>query len=108
MELNEYQTLAFATAVYDRSLAVLYPALGLAGEAGETANKVKKMFRDDGGVLTEAKRQEIKKELGDVLWYVAGLAHDAGLTLDEIAEANIAKLGGRKERGTLRGSGDNR
>jgi NTP pyrophosphatase (non-canonical NTP hydrolase) len=108
MTIDEYQTQAVTTAVYDSRVAILYPALGLAGEAGEVCNKVKKVFRDDGGVLTDEKRQQIKGELGDVMWYLAGTARDCGISLQEAAEENLAKLADRKARGVLQGSGDNR
>jgi NTP pyrophosphatase (non-canonical NTP hydrolase) len=72
------------------------------------AEKIKKMVRDDGGVLSDERREALSKELGDVLWYLAQLATEAGLDLDEIAEANLAKLLSRKDRGVLTGSGDER
>ena len=98
MNLSDYQQRSRATAVYpDAGANLTYPALGLCGEAGEAAEKVKKAIRDDGGVLTE---------LGDVLWYVAQLATEAGLDLDEIAESNLEKLLSRRERAVLHGSGD--
>jgi len=109
MELAEYQRLSRATAVYPNAGANLtYPALGLCGEAGESAEKVKKAIRDDGGRLTPARREELAAELGDVLWYLAQLATEAGLDLDEIAEENLRKLLSRRERGVLQGSGDRR
>jgi NTP pyrophosphatase (non-canonical NTP hydrolase) len=104
MTLNEYQELAYATAIYPDTAAITYPALGLAGEAGEVCNKVKKHIRD-GRPLD---REELMAELGDVLWYVAVLAEDLDISLDLVAEANINKLTSRKARGTLQGSGDNR
>lgn len=109
MTLNEYQAHALETAVYPEKYKVVYPALGLAGEAGETADKIKKVLRgDDGGVLTDEKRQAVAMEIGDVLWYCATLAHDLGYDLDTIAQMNYAKLKSRQERGKLSGSGDNR
>jgi NTP pyrophosphatase (non-canonical NTP hydrolase) len=109
MTLNEYQEHALETAVYPEKYKVVYPALGLAGEAGETADKIKKVLRgDDGGVLTDEKRQAVAMEIGDVLWYCATLAHDLGYDLDTIAKMNYAKLKSRQERGKLSGSGDNR
>jgi NTP pyrophosphatase (non-canonical NTP hydrolase) len=109
MTFEEYQKLSRETAVYpDKDKNFIYPTLGLAGEAGEVAEKVKKIARDDGGKITDAKREEIKKELGDVLWYVAQLTTEFGLSLDEIASLNIEKLHSRKERGMLHGSGDDR
>ena len=108
MKLSTYQTLAGKTAIYPRHLETIYPALGLAGEAGEVAGKVKKIFRDDGGSLTISRAAELRKEIGDTLWYIAALANDLGMCLDEIAQENIDKLSDRKERGTLKGDGDNR
>jgi NTP pyrophosphatase (non-canonical NTP hydrolase) len=109
MRLSDYQERSRATAVYPAAGAnLLYPTLGLCGEAGEVAEKVKKMLRDDGGVLSVARRAALAKELGDVLWYLAQLATEADLDLDAIAEANLDKLLSRQERGALRGSGDER
>ncbi len=107
MNLSEYQRRSRATAVYPAAGSNLtYPALGLCGEAGEAAEKVKKTIRDDGGVLTEERREALAAELGDVLWYVAQLATEAGLDLDEVAEGNLEKLLSRRERAVLQGSGD--
>lgn len=109
MELSNYQSLSRATAVYPQAGAnLLYPTLGLCGEAGEVAEKIKKMIRDDGGLLTDERRASLAKELGDVLWYLAQIATEAGLELDTIAEANIEKLSSRRRRGVLQGSGDDR
>jgi NTP pyrophosphatase (non-canonical NTP hydrolase) len=97
------------TAVYPNAGSnLVYPTLGLAGEAGEVAEKVKKLIRDDAGVLSDERRAAIAKELGDVLWYVAQVATEAELDLDEIAAANLQKLLSRAERGVLQGSGDDR
>ena len=85
-----------------------YPALGLCGEAGEVAEKVKKTIRDDGGVLSDQRREALARELGDVLWYLSQLATEADLDLETIAEDNLEKLLSRQERGVLRGSGDDR
>jgi NTP pyrophosphatase (non-canonical NTP hydrolase) len=109
MQLSDYQQRSRATAVYpDAGRNLTYPALGLCGEAGEAAEKVKKALRDDGGVLTEERRVALAAELGDVLWYVAQLATEAGLDLDAIADDNLSKLLSRQERGVLAGSGDSR
>jgi NTP pyrophosphatase (non-canonical NTP hydrolase) len=109
VELAEYQRLSRRTATYPRAGEdMTYPALGLCGEAGEVAEKVKKTIRDDGGVLTDARREALARELGDVLWYLAQLATEAGLELEAIAEDNLDKLLSRQERGVLRGSGDER
>mgnify|MGYP000089854261 CR=1 FL=1 len=108
MTLNEYQDLALKTAIYPREYKVIYPALGLTGEAGECSDKIKKVIRDYHGEFTEEKKIEIAKEIGDVLWYCAALANDIGYSLDEIGELNIGKLHSRKVRNKLHGSGDNR
>lgn len=106
MNINEYQQQASKTAIYQNKL--IYPTLGLAGEAGEIANKVKKILRDNSGELQEDARQNLISELGDVLWYVAALATDLKTELSEVANKNIEKLNSRKNRGTIGGSGDNR
>ena len=103
MGLNEYQTAAAKTAIYKAEHSVLYPALGLAGEAGEVANKVKKMLRDG-----DFDRQAIAAEIGDVLWYIAALSRDLNIDMHDLAMSNLEKLYGRKARGTLKGSGDKR
>jgi NTP pyrophosphatase (non-canonical NTP hydrolase) len=109
MELSEYQSLSRRTATYPRAGEdMTYPALGLCGEAGEVAEKVKKTLRDDGGVLTDERREALSRELGDVLWYLSQVATEAGLDLEEIAAENLDKLFSRQERGVLRGSGDDR
>lgn len=108
MDFNTYQQQAATTAVYPESAKYVYPTLGLCGEAGEVAEKIKKVIRDNGGVFTEEKKKEIIKEVGDVLWYIAALLSDLGVTMDETAVGNLEKLFSRKERGVLNGNGDNR
>jgi NTP pyrophosphatase (non-canonical NTP hydrolase) len=109
MLLSDYQARSRRTATYpDAGDNIVYPTLGLAGEAGEVAEKVKKLLRDDGGVLSDERRAALAAELGDVLWYVAQVATEAGLELEEIAQANLDKLLSRQERGVLSGSGDQR
>ena len=88
--------------------AIVYPTLGLTNEAGEVAGKVKKIFRDKDGQVSEADRDALRSELGDVLWYLAQLCTDLGLSLEEVAEDTLQKLAGRVARGTLRGDGDDR
>jgi len=102
-DLNEYQRKAVSFAIYPDTHKVLYPALGLCGEAGEVAEKVKKQVRD--GVFN---RYEVAKELGDVLWYLSNIANDIGYSLKEVANINVDKLTGRKSRNVIKGSGDNR
>jgi NTP pyrophosphatase (non-canonical NTP hydrolase) len=108
LELSEYQRLSRRTAEYPRESWLAYPALGLSGEAGEVAEHAKKAIRDDDGVVTGERSFAMAKELGDVLWYVAQLASELGLDLDEIAQANLDKLMSRQRRGVLSGSGDDR
>jgi len=102
MNFNEYQKLARSTAIYPEEYKVIYPALGLCGEAGEVAEKVKKNIRDGKSL------DGVGLELGDVLWYISALADDLGVTLEEVAQANVDKLTSRKERNMISGSGDNR
>jgi NTP pyrophosphatase (non-canonical NTP hydrolase) len=104
-----YQDAAESTALYpDKGDNIYYPALGLAGEAGEVCEKIKKIMRDQNGHFTEDNVEEISKELGDVLWYVAMVAVEFNIALSSVAEDNLAKLLDRQERGVLKGSGDNR
>lgn len=108
MLLNEYQDLARQTAVYPPEFRVLYPVLGLCGEAGEVAEKIKKCIRDGRPQDADAWLDNIRKEIGDVLWYVANLSADLNLNLEDVATANLDKLRSRAERGVLQGSGDER
>lgn len=104
-----YQYKSQETAVYpDKGDNLYYPALGLAGEAGEVCEKIKKIMRDKNGVITREDALELSKELGDVLWYISALASELDVSLSTIAEKNIEKLSSRQERGKLLGSGDNR
>lgn len=109
MELKEYQEKSRKTAVYpNKNNNFIYPTLGLSGEAGEVSEKIKKVIRDKEGIIDDETRESIKKELGDVLWYVSQIATELGISLDDIAEENIEKLYSRMKRGKLNGSGDNR
>jgi NTP pyrophosphatase (non-canonical NTP hydrolase) len=108
MQLDDFQQAARRTAIYTDRHRVIYPALGLASEAGEVCGKIKKVLRDRGGDLDQAPVAALKDELGDVLWYVAVLAADLGLSLDEIAAHNLAKLASRQQRDRLGGEGDRR
>ncbi len=92
----------------NRGNNLTYAALGLAGEAGEFCDKVKKVIRDDGGVLNDGSRRALGKELGDVLWYAAACAYELGMELSTVAADNIMKLASRAARGVLGGSGDDR
>ena len=109
MDFQAYQLRSRETARYpDVGANPIYPTLGLCGEAGEVADKVKKVLRDGDGVFSPAVREDLQLELGDVLWYVAQLASELGLSLEEIAAANLAKLTSRAARNVIGGSGDRR
>lgn len=108
MTTDEYQEKCHTFRDYENTPKVIYTTLGLTGEAGEVADKVKKMFRDNGGKMDDHLRLEIAKELGDVAWYLAELADDLGFRLSEIFDMNIEKLTDRMARDKLKGSGDNR
>ena len=107
-DLDMYQQVAKTTAIYPREQAIIYPTLGLTGEAGEVANKVKKIIKDGSNKNDDRMVSEIKSEIGDCLWYIAVLADDIGCKLSDIANLNLIKLANRKEKGTIHGSGDNR
>jgi len=112
MTTDYYQLIINHTAIYPKEMGIAYCTLGLTDEAGEVAGKIKKLFRDKDlhitGIVHEEDKQEIAKELGDVLWYITALANELGLSLNEIMEMNFKKLVKRKSNGTLKGSGDNR
>ena len=112
MEIKDFQTYQRESrktwSVIHVDHSIVYPTLGLTNEAGEVAGKIKKLFRGKGGVISEEDRQALKQELGDVLWYLTQICTELGLSLDEVASANIEKLFSRLERGQIRGEGDNR
>ena len=109
MNFEEYQKKSRKTAIYPNAGEnFVYPTLGLSGEAGEVAEKIKKVIRDKNGVMDDESREMIEKELGDVMWYTAQLATELNLSLDDIAQKNIKKLYSGLERGKISGSGDNR
>lgn len=108
MDISRFQRYSEETAVYPRDVGLYYVTLGLAGEAGELANKVKKIIRDDDGKLNSYTRELLADELGDVLWYVAAVASEIDMSLSDIATDNVNKLHDRKRRGKLHGSGDKR
>lgn len=111
LSFDDYQSLARRTAVYpgrDEDGVAAYPALGLAGEAGEVCEKIKKAIRDDQGQITERRRRMLRKELGDVLWYVAALCSELEVSMEEVARQNVEKLNSRQQRGVLGGDGDER
>ena len=109
MDFNEYQKESRKTAKYPKiGKNFVYPTLGVVGEAGEVAEKVKKVFRDDNKKLTKKRKEEIIKELGDLLWYVAQIATELDVTFESIAKDNLKKLKSRLKRGKIKGDGDNR
>ena len=103
MTLSSYQKAAAGTAIYPTQHAITYPALGLAGEAGEVANKVKKIIRDG-----KMDKPALVAEIGDCLWYIAALCRDLNVDMEVVAKSNLEKLYNRKQKGTLQGSGDTR
>jgi NTP pyrophosphatase (non-canonical NTP hydrolase) len=107
MKFDDYQKSALSTAI-DEGSELEQRVLGLVGESGEIADKIKKWYRDQKGDLSKLPRQDLAAELGDVLWYIATFADFLGYKLDDIAEENLAKLSSRKSRGKLSGSGDSR
>ena len=108
MEFNKYQEEAIKNKIYGYGDKIIYPTLGVVNEAGEVAGKVKKVLRDCNGDFNTENKLKIADEMGDVLWYLAALADDLNINLSTIAEMNIEKLLGRRERGTIQGSGDSR
>ena len=109
MNFDDYQQKAKLTnTMTDSDLAPMYFTLGLTGEAGEIAEKVKKIIRNQGGDFSQLDREDITKELGDVLWYLAMLADNFGVSLSDVAEKNLAKLADRQARGVIKSTGDNR
>lgn len=111
LKFNDYQKVASATAVYPGQgefLGIVYCALKLSGEAGEVAEKIGKVMRDNNSIISEEKKYELSKELGDVLWYLSQLAKEFNIPLSTIAHRNTSKLMSRHERGMIHGSGDNR
>lgn len=110
MTLDDYQKQALTTVIASDSefRDLLHWVLGINGEAGEIAEKLKKIIRDKDGKVSEADRTELVAEIGDVLWYLAVLAHHLGVSFDTVAKSNLNKLSSRKARGVLGGSGDNR
>tara|TARA_Y100000589_G_scaffold311081_1_gene330107 strand:- start:1567 stop:1896 length:330 start_codon:yes stop_codon:yes gene_type:complete len=109
MDFDTYQKIARKTAIYPNiGSNYVYPTLGLVGESGEVAEKIKKVIRDKNGKFDELERNSLKKELGDVLWYISNLCDELNLSLSEVADINLDKLRSRKLRGKISGSGDDR
>lgn len=108
MNFDFYHREAKKTSIYPQNMKVCYPALGLAGEAGEVCDKIKKVYRDNNGEFSIDKKQEILNEIGDVLWYMVSICDDLGYTLEDAAWANLKKIQSRQERNKIHGNGDNR
>jgi NTP pyrophosphatase (non-canonical NTP hydrolase) len=111
MEFNEYEKLASRTATFEGKVGeykLMYLCLGLAGETGEVIEKIKKVIRNEEGVISDERREAIKQELGDVLWYLAQLARVCDVSFDDVATSNIEKLADRHKRGVIRSEGDSR
>ena len=109
MNFDSYQIEARKTAIYpDKGKNFIYPTLGLVGETGEVAEKIKKIIRDKNGIFDNESRAAIKKELGDVLWYISNLCDELDFSLDDVAKINLEKLKLRAHKGTISGSGDDR
>ena len=108
-DFNEYQKKCKKTAIYPKiGRSFVYPTLGLVGEAAEVSEKIKKLFRDRGGKLTEEYKTEIAKELGDVMWYIAQLSTELNIKLSDVIKYNLEKIASRQIREKLHGDGDNR
>lgn len=111
MDFNEYQQTANKTATYsknDQEYKLMYLSLGLAGETGEVIEKIKKIIRNDGAVVSEEKKHLLVHELGDVLWYLSQMAKELDVSFDDVAAANLQKLADRAARGAIKSEGDTR
>ena len=109
MNFDNYQIEARKTAIYpNKDKNFIYPTLGLVGEAGEVAEKIKKILRDKNGSLDQKSKLAIKKELGDVLWYLSNLCDELNFSLNDVANTNLEKLNLRLSKGKISGSGDDR
>lgn len=111
MDFQEYQRKARGFAIYPQkgsAYGFAYTALGLNGEAGEVAEHAKKILRDDSASITTERMSHLKKELGDVLWYISNCCSELGISLNKVAEENVEKLSSRKKRGKIQGQGSHR
>lgn len=107
LTFDSYQRQAFTTAQYpNRGNNIIYPTLGLCGESGEVAEKVKKIIRDNDGIIDAERKELLKKEISDVLWYVAALCTELQLDMGDVAQSNLDKLFDRMKRDVIKGSGD--
>ncbi|MEM4710656.1 MAG: nucleoside triphosphate pyrophosphohydrolase family protein [Candidatus Woesearchaeota archaeon] len=108
MTLKEYSKIIKQTAIYPKEIGLIYCTLGLCGEAGEVSEKVKKIYRDNNGIINDETKRLLIKELGDVLWYITAASNELGSSLEEVAKINIEKLLARRQTNTLHGNGDDR
>ena len=112
MTLNQYQTEAMRTASGVTNASnenlILNGAMGLCGESGEVADKIKKIYRDNNGIISEDNKEQLVKEMGDVLWYLANMATDLNVTLEDVARKNLEKIQIRQQKNLIHGEGDNR
>ena len=106
LTFNDYHKSDRATAIYKDG--IFYPALGLCGESGEVADKIKKIYRDNNGIISEDNKEQLVKEMGDVLWYLANMATDLNMTLEDVARKNLEKIQIRQQKNLIHGEGDNR
>ena len=108
LDFKEYEKVAMSTKVGWNNNEILYPLIGMCGETGEVADKIKKVLRDKNGDFSEDDRIEILKEIGDTLWYMTALCHDLGYSLEDAANINLSKIVKRRAENTIHGEGDNR
>jgi NTP pyrophosphatase (non-canonical NTP hydrolase) len=108
LTFKEYQLLSSDTRIYPEKFKVIYPALGLSGEVGETLELVKKALRDENGEFSAERLEHLHKEIGDIIWYLAAICEDLGFDFGVVAQQNLDKLRSRKDRGVLSGSGNDR
>jgi NTP pyrophosphatase (non-canonical NTP hydrolase) len=111
MQFNEYQKFTATTAVYPgkgETMGLVYAIMGAGGEGGELLNKMKKVLRDDNGVVSEEVKKKLADETSDMCWYIAQIFTELGISFEDAIQANIQKLTSRLERGVIQGSGDNR
>jgi NTP pyrophosphatase (non-canonical NTP hydrolase) len=108
LTFKQYQELSSDTRIYPEKFKVIYPALGLSGEVGETLELVKKALRDEDGNFSDERLTNLHKEIGDIIWYMAALCEDLGFDFGTVAAQNLEKLQSRKTRGMLSGSGNDR
>lgn len=108
IDIDNYQKECKKTAIYPTEYSVIYPVIGMCGETGEVAEKIKKIIRDKNSIFDETSKIEIMKELGDVMWYISNIATDLNVNMSDILTMNLDKIQSRQSRNKIHGSGDNR